>query len=149
MRLELELDRAGRPRAVLLRLATAVGASAEKTISLEKNPKVTITGNPVRAPIIALRDQPYPAHNGETVILITGGSQGANILSDVIPAATNLLPPEIRAKIRLMHQARAETLDAVEKTYAQNGTKADVAPFFPDMAKRLAATHKNFAIRPA
>ena len=61
--------------------------------------KAHLVGNPVRDEVLALRDQPFPplTEDGIFRVLVTGGSQGASILSEVVPeglgAAARAFPP--------------------------------------------------------
>ena len=103
--------------------------------------RVTFTGNPVRPEIAKVRDLPYPAPTGTINLLVTGGSQGARILSTVIPEALARLPAPMKARIALMQQARPEDVERVRAAHAQNGINADVASFFHDMPERLTRTH--------
>ena len=96
-------------------------------------------GNPVRAAIRARENAPYIAPGDHPMtVLVTGGSQGARILSDVVPEALSRLPPEMRGHIRVAHQARAEDVDRVAEFYAGAGIRARVVPFFDDMPDRMA-----------
>ncbi len=100
------------------------------------------TGNPVRAAISAARSTPYAAPNAGTIeLLVIGGSQGAHILSAVVPAALALLPAPLRARIKLAQQARPEDLESVRASHAANGIKAETAAFFADVPARLARAH--------
>ncbi|HXM84867.1 MAG TPA: undecaprenyldiphospho-muramoylpentapeptide beta-N-acetylglucosaminyltransferase [Stellaceae bacterium] len=100
------------------------------------------TGNPVRASISAARAVPYAApETGPIELLVIGGSQGAHILSAVVPAALALLPASLRARIKLAQQARPEDIAAVRAAHAANGIKAETATFFSDMPARLARAH--------
>lgn len=103
--------------------------------------RITLTGNPVRPDVVALRGTPYPATDGALRLLITGGSQGARILSGVIPPALALLPAALRQRLAIMQQARPEDLEAVRETHRRNAITAEVAPFFEDLAGRLAGAH--------
>ena len=71
-------------------------------------------------------------------ILVIGGSQGARILSDVVPEAIAALPENIRQFLRVSHQAREEDLERVKAAYAAAGISAEVAPFFQDVPRRMA-----------
>ncbi len=71
-------------------------------------------------------------------VLVVGGSQGARILSDVVPAGIALLPEALRRNIRVFQQARAEDVDRVNAFYAARGINADIRTFFDDMPTRLA-----------
>jgi UDP-N-acetylglucosamine--N-acetylmuramyl-(pentapeptide) pyrophosphoryl-undecaprenol N-acetylglucosamine transferase len=74
-------------------------------------------------------------------VLITGGSQGARLLSDTTPKAIALLPEALRKRLVVEQQTRAESLDSAKAVYAQAGVAAEVAPFFKDMARRLGEAH--------
>ena len=105
--------------------------------------KVTLVGNPVRAEVLALRDQPYaaPDDGGLLRLLVTGGSQGARVLSKVVPAALALLPEPLRARLSVTQQCRLEDIETVRAAYAAHGIAAELATYFKDMAGRLADTH--------
>ncbi|MDZ4762439.1 MAG: UDP-N-acetylglucosamine--N-acetylmuramyl-(pentapeptide) pyrophosphoryl-undecaprenol N-acetylglucosamine transferase [Alphaproteobacteria bacterium] len=102
-----------------------------------------VVGNPVRSAIRAVRDLPYPdlPDGGRTGILVTGGSQGARLFGEVIPAAIVSLSPQLRARLSIVHQAREEQVEAVRAIYAAAGVEAIVQSFFSDMQLRLAAAH--------
>lgn len=105
--------------------------------------KVQLTGNPVRAAVMALSGVEYPAlaEGGMLRVLVIGGSQGASVFSEVVPAALGLLPPELRARIRLDQQCREAELTTTRAKYAALNMQVDLAPFFADVAARLAAAH--------
>ena len=90
----------------------------------------THVGNPVRAAVLARAGAPYtPPGDWPMKIVIIGGSQGARILSEVVPAAIGGLPDAILARLSVVQQAREEDADAVREAYAQIGLAADVRPF--------------------
>ncbi|UWQ20754.1 glycosyltransferase [Jannaschia sp. W003] len=96
-------------------------------------------GNPVRSAIRARENAPYIAPGDlPMTVLVTGGSQGARILSDVVPEAMRLLPDETRRNLRVAHQARPEDVARVETAYAEIGMRAEVVEFFDDMPRRMA-----------
>ncbi len=102
-----------------------------------------VTGNPVRAPFAAAAGAAYapPSGDGAIRLLVTGGSQGARILGEAVPAALALLPEPLRARLRVEAQIRAEQADAARATLAAAGVAAEVAPFLSDMAERIARAH--------
>lgn len=102
-----------------------------------------LTGNPVRGAIRALAKVEYPELTGDNMLrlLVIGGSQGASVFSRVVPEAMKLLPPNLRARIRLDQQCRAGEIEAARKAYAELGMQVDLAPFFVDVAARLASSH--------
>ncbi|MBO9477418.1 UDP-N-acetylglucosamine--N-acetylmuramyl-(pentapeptide) pyrophosphoryl-undecaprenol N-acetylglucosamine transferase [Shimia sp. R11_0] len=98
----------------------------------------TPVGNPVRKSVMDRAGAGYIAPGDYPMsVLVIGGSQGARILSDVVPAAIAGLPAEILKNLRVSHQARDEDFDRVTSFYAQNGIAADVQPFFNDVPARM------------
>ncbi len=95
-------------------------------------------GNPVRAAVLERGGAGYiPPGDYPMSILVIGGSQGARILSDVVPPAIADLPSEILRNIRVSHQARAEDVERVSSYYADAGITAEVQPFFRDVPARM------------
>ena len=96
-------------------------------------------GNPVRAAIVERAGAPYmPPGDWPMNLLVFGGSQGARILSDVVPAAVALLPDDIRQHLRISQQAREEDVARVSTAYDEMGLRAEVETFLHDMPTRLA-----------
>ena len=96
------------------------------------------TGNPVRAAVLERAAAPYmPPGDWPLSLLVIGGSQGARILSDVVPAAIALLPERLRAQLRIAQQARAEDTQRVIAAYGAAGVRAEVETFFRDIPRRL------------
>jgi UDP-N-acetylglucosamine--N-acetylmuramyl-(pentapeptide) pyrophosphoryl-undecaprenol N-acetylglucosamine transferase len=96
------------------------------------------TGNPVRAAVLERAGAGYIAPGDYPMeLLVIGGSQGARVLSQVVPAAVAALPEAILRHLRVAHQARPEDLDAVVAAYAAAGVRAEVEPFFTDIPRRL------------
>ena len=104
--------------------------------------KLRYTGNPVRPAVIEAAATPYPDFaDGRLRLLITGGSQGARIMSDVAPAAIALLSGDERARLRLTQQARGEDLARVAAACARLSFPVEVQEFFADLPARIAASH--------
>jgi UDP-N-acetylglucosamine--N-acetylmuramyl-(pentapeptide) pyrophosphoryl-undecaprenol N-acetylglucosamine transferase len=105
--------------------------------------KVTRVGNPVRENVLALREAPFPAFTSESLvrILVTGGSQGARVLSEVVPDGLAMLPTALRSRLQVIQQCRAEDIEAVRARYATHGIPAELATYFENMAERLAGAH--------
>ena len=96
-------------------------------------------GNPVRAAILDRAGAAYiPPGDYPMSVLVVGGSQGARILSDVVPKAIAALPEALRRNIRVAQQARPEDVERVDAFYAARGISADIRTFFDDMPTRLA-----------
>lgn len=95
-------------------------------------------GNPVRAAVLERAGAGYiPPGDYPMSVLVIGGSQGARILSDVVPPALAALPIGMVANLRVAHQARGEDQERVAKYYAEHGVAAEVEPFFGDIPRRL------------
>jgi UDP-N-acetylglucosamine--N-acetylmuramyl-(pentapeptide) pyrophosphoryl-undecaprenol N-acetylglucosamine transferase len=100
--------------------------------------KAVVTGNPVRSEIIAL-PQPelrYAAHAGPLRLLVVGGSLGAKVLNDAVPAALAQLPVEQRPVVT--HQSGKQHIDALRVAYANAGVQAEIVDFIDDMPRRYA-----------
>ncbi|VDC31319.1 UDP-N-acetylglucosamine--N-acetylmuramyl-(pentapeptide) pyrophosphoryl-undecaprenol N-acetylglucosamine transferase [Pseudogemmobacter humi] len=96
------------------------------------------TGNPVRAAVLERAAAPYiPPGDYPMSLVVIGGSQGARILSDVVPAAVAALPEALRGNLRVAHQARAEDAERAASAYAAAGISAEIEPFFADIPRRL------------
>ena len=95
-------------------------------------------GNPVRAAVLERANAPYICPGDYPMsILVIGGSQGARILSDVVPPAIAALPMDMLRNIRVSHQARDEDAIRVAEFYADHDIDADVQPFFRDVPRRM------------
>ena len=133
----------GRANRALARFADRLALGAVDTMRLPPRATVVLTGNPVRPEIQAAARRGYapPLPDGPIHLLVTGGSLGARVFSDAVPAAIGLLPPALRARLQIVQQCRAEDLDRVRLAYAAQDVSAELAAFFPDMAARLVAAH--------
>jgi len=104
--------------------------------------KTHLTGNPVRPMVIEASRVAFPDWSGGQLrILVTGGSQGAKIFSDVVPAATAFMPEAARQKLVVVHQARAADEARVRDAYRRVGVDAEVKTFFSDLPARIAQAH--------
>lgn len=135
----------GRANRLLAPRVQRIATSFLTTLMVEKRDegKLFFTGNPVRGGVRAVHDVPYPAlePGGALRVLVTGGSQGASIFSQILPAALASMPAGLRARIRLDQQCREADLEVTREAYAQLGVNADLSPFFTDIPARLAASH--------
>ena len=96
------------------------------------------TGNPVRQTVLDRAGAGYISPGDYPMSLVViGGSQGARVLSDLVPEAIAALEPDLRDRLRIAHQARDEDRAAVVAAYAAAGISAEVAPFFTDIPRRL------------
>lgn len=135
----------GRVNRLLASRVDAIATSYAKVDRLKPQhaAKVHLTGNPVRAEVLALREQDFPAFTEESLlrILVTGGSQGARVLSEVVPDGLAMLPPALRQRLQVTQQCRPEDLEAVRARYANHDIPAELGTYFEDMHERLADAH--------
>ncbi|CAM4006735.1 UDP-N-acetylglucosamine--N-acetylmuramyl-(pentapeptide) pyrophosphoryl-undecaprenol N-acetylglucosamine transferase [Novosphingobium lubricantis] len=105
--------------------------------------KVHRVGNPVRPEVLALRGEAFPDFTDDSLlrVLVTGGSQGASVLSDVVPDGLAMLPPALRHRLQVTQQCRPEDLEVVRARYATHEIPAELGTYFEDMQSRLAAAH--------
>lgn len=135
----------GRANRQLSARVTAIATSFPGV--LDGNPalaaKATFTGNPVRPMVIAAAATPYdaPLAGGPFRLCVFGGSQGARVMSEIVPPALEQVDAALRARLHVVQQARSEDQGAVEAAYARLGVATEVAPFFVDLPDRLAGAH--------
>lgn len=100
-------------------------------------PNAVVTGNPVRAEIEALPapERRFAGRRGPLRVLVVGGSLGARVLNDTLPAALALLPPGQRPQV--VHQTGNAHFADVKSAYDRAGVDAEVLPFIDDMAAQL------------
>ena len=105
--------------------------------------KVHLVGNPVRDEVLALREQPFPPLTEEGIfrVLVIGGSQGATVLSTVVPDGLALLPEHFKRRLQVTQQCRPEDIEEVRRKYGSLGIPADLATYLPDLPERLAWSH--------
>jgi UDP-N-acetylglucosamine--N-acetylmuramyl-(pentapeptide) pyrophosphoryl-undecaprenol N-acetylglucosamine transferase len=97
----------------------------------------------VRPAVVAAAATPYPPLDatGPLHLLVFGGSQGARVMSEIVPPAIERLEPRLQMRLKIVQQAREEDLARVRDTYARLQVAAEVAPFFSDLPARMAASH--------
>ena len=135
----------GRVNRLLASRVDAIAVAFADTAKLEPGDfaKVKVVGNPVRAAVRAVRGKPYPTPevDGAFNILVLGGSQGASVLSEIIPQALCDLPDDLKQRLHITQQCRVEDLERVQGVYQGGGLQTDLATFFDDVPARLAETH--------
>ncbi|MBE0453955.1 UDP-N-acetylglucosamine--N-acetylmuramyl-(pentapeptide) pyrophosphoryl-undecaprenol N-acetylglucosamine transferase [Roseovarius autotrophicus] len=128
----------GRVNRFFARRVDLVACGTWPTTLPEGTTRAEHVGNPVRAAVRERAGAPYiPPGDYPMSVLVIGGSQGARVLSDVVPGAIAALPDELLRRIRVSHQARDEDGARVARAYAGAGIDADVQPFFRDVARRI------------
>lgn len=105
--------------------------------------KSVFTGNPVRKPVLYAAQTPYSPPNAKDPlrVLVFGGSQGARVMSDVVPGAIQHLPEALRARLAIVQQSRDDDIARVGRLYSALGINHELKPFFDDLPQRIAASH--------
>ncbi len=105
--------------------------------------RAVVTGNPVRDDIADLYTKPYPVldTDGPLKIFIVGGSLGAHVLSNIVPATLARLPAAYKARLDIVQQCREEDIPLVRGVYEKAGIKARLEGFFGDVPAILASSH--------
>lgn len=135
----------GRVNRIMIRKADVLALSFADTALIQAGPalRVVTTGNPVRAEVAAARARLYapPAPDGPFRLLVFGGSQGARLFAELVPAAVRRLPEALRRRLEVVQQARPEDGEGVVRAYRELEVAAEVRGFFDDLPRRIAAAH--------
>ncbi|HEU4498707.1 MAG TPA: undecaprenyldiphospho-muramoylpentapeptide beta-N-acetylglucosaminyltransferase, partial [Sphingomicrobium sp.] len=135
----------GRVNRLLAGSADAIGTAYAEVERLKPahSRKVELIGNPVRESVARLGTLPFPEFD-ETAplkILVTGGSQGATILGQVVPDALGMLSPKLRHRLQVVQQCRPDDIEAVRNRYAALNIPANLSTYIADMPSELAEAH--------
>lgn len=135
----------GRVNRLLARRVDAIATAYPSVARLKSKyaDKVHLVGNPVREEVKLLREEEFPALTDESVfrVLVIGGSQGASILSSVVPDGLGMLPLSLRRRLQVTQQCRAEDIERVRRFYADLEIPADLATYFNDVPEKLSWSH--------
>jgi UDP-N-acetylglucosamine--N-acetylmuramyl-(pentapeptide) pyrophosphoryl-undecaprenol N-acetylglucosamine transferase len=135
----------GRVNRLLAGEAEAIGTAFEQIDRLKSKyaGKTVLVGNPVRAEIARLGELPFPAFDqfAPLKILVTGGSQGASILSEIVPAGLGMLATSLRRRLQVVQQCRPDDIENVRARYAELGIPAELMTYIENMAEKLADAH--------
>ncbi|WP_193182846.1 undecaprenyldiphospho-muramoylpentapeptide beta-N-acetylglucosaminyltransferase [Nisaea sediminum] len=131
----------GRANRFLAPHASKIATSFREMTNLSEreSAKCHFTGNPVRDNVLALRGEKIVASDGPVNLLVFGGSQGATVFSNVVPAGIAELPENLRSRLRITQQSRAEDIERVKAEYQRLGVAADIRAFFDDLPDRMAS----------
>jgi len=135
----------GRVNRLLAGDAEAIGTAFTEVERLKPKykDKTVLVGNPVRESVAKLGELPFPPFDefAPLKILVTGGSQGATVLSDVVPEGLGLLHPSLRRRLQIVQQCRPDDIDQVRVRYADLGIPAELMTYIEDMPDKLADAH--------
>jgi UDP-N-acetylglucosamine--N-acetylmuramyl-(pentapeptide) pyrophosphoryl-undecaprenol N-acetylglucosamine transferase len=135
----------GRVNRLLAGEAAAIGTAYDEVDRLKPKYrlKAVLIGNPVREEIARLGELPFPAFDeyAPLKILVTGGSQGASVLSAVVPEGLGMLEPSLRRRLQVVQQCRPDDIERVRHHYAELGIPAELMTYIEDMPSKLADAH--------
>jgi UDP-N-acetylglucosamine--N-acetylmuramyl-(pentapeptide) pyrophosphoryl-undecaprenol N-acetylglucosamine transferase len=135
----------GRVNRLLAGEAEAIGTAYEQIDRLKPRyrAKAVLVGNPVREEIARLGELPFPPFDelAPLKILVTGGSQGASVLGQVVPEGLGMLEPSLRRRLQVVQQCRPDDVERVRNQYADLGIPAELTTYIEDMAAKLADAH--------
>lgn len=137
----------GRANAILKPFAKGLtsGFPHVLTSSGEEVQGFSFVGNPLRRNLDLLSTRPYTPPHDKVRLFVTGGSQGADFFTKLVPAAIHFLPGEIREKIEVTQQVREKDVEKVKKAYEEMGVPCEIRPFFEDMETPLRKAHLMIA----
>ena len=123
--------------------AIAVAYDHIERLKSKYEDKLVLVGNPVREEIARLGELPFPPFDefAPLKILVTGGSQGATILSQVVPQGLGMLEPSLRRRLQVVQQCRPDDIERVRQQYAELGIPAELMTYIEDMFEKLADCH--------
>ena len=125
--------------------AAAIGTAYEEVDRLKDKyrDKIVLVGNPVREEVARLGELPFPPFDeiAPLKILVTGGSQGASVLGDIVPEGLGMLQPSLRHRLQVVQQCRPDDIERVRKHYADLGIPAELTTYIEDMPDKLADAH--------
>jgi len=135
----------GRANRFLSRHVDAIATSLPGVLDRDRAlaAKATTVGTPMRPAILSAASVAYvpPEATGPFRLLVVGGSQGARVMSDVVPGAIERLEPVLWSRLVLTQQVREEDMARVRSVYDRLKINAELAPFFTDLPARLASNH--------
>ena len=126
----------GRTNKVLSFFAKKILCSFKNTLGTEEKEKAIYVGNPVRHHILNYSDMTRSNHN-KFQILVTGGSQGARIFTEIMPLCFGLLPKDMKSKIHIIHQSRPEDCDETRSLYETYNVSCEILPFIENMGQAI------------
>jgi UDP-N-acetylglucosamine--N-acetylmuramyl-(pentapeptide) pyrophosphoryl-undecaprenol N-acetylglucosamine transferase len=131
----------GRANRLLSRGADTLALSFGDTKSVPPSAQRATVGNPVRPAVAVLAGQGFVQPAGPMRLLVLGGSLGARIFSDIVPAAVAELPAQLRQRLSIVQQCRTEDLPRVRAAYEALGIPAELSTFFGDVAGLYSTAH--------
>ena len=135
----------GRVNRLLAGSAAAIATAYERVERLKPAhaKKTVLVGNPVRESVVKLGEMPFPPFDDTAPlkILVTGGSQGASILGQVVPQGLGGLQASLRHRLQVVQQCRADDIERVREAYRKLEIPAELSTYLEDMPAKLGESH--------
>jgi UDP-N-acetylglucosamine--N-acetylmuramyl-(pentapeptide) pyrophosphoryl-undecaprenol N-acetylglucosamine transferase len=133
----------GRANRLIAKFANAIATGYPRTAGASLEHKATHTGNPIRPAVANASREAFPviSDTSKLKLVIFGGSQGARIMSEVVPGAIGKLDEKFRSRLEVVQQSREEDLAEAQGIYRRLNIKAELAAFFSDLPAKIAASH--------
>ncbi len=130
----------GRANRFLAKKAKIIATGFKKVKKIPPDSIQKWVGTPVRGTFLLKPERNYQATQNFH-LLIMGGSQGAKVFSDLIPKAIKKLPEAVQERIIVTQQVRPEYMRIAEASWRGSVARYELAPFFSDIDKKMAAAH--------
>jgi len=133
----------GRVNRVFAKRAHVVASGFDVLERLPKGANWEPIGNPMRESIAMASVRKYtpPKDDGPINLLVVGGSLGATLVSETVPAACARLPEDLRARLNVVQQTRESSMSLASDIYQEAGITSMCAPFFSDIESHLSKAH--------
>ena len=127
----------GRVNRIFQRFSNKVFCHFSSTLFLD--PKKSLnSGNPIRNKVLEKSNSQYLEPGPWPItLLVLGGSQGAGLLSEVIPRSIATLSKKTQERLTIFHQARKDDIERVVSAYGNMEIRAHVQPFFEDVERLI------------
>lgn len=133
----------GRANKLIAKFSSAIATGYARTADSSLEYKATRTGNPVRPAVALAAREEYPpiSETSPLKLVVFGGSQGARVMSEIVPGALGKLDDKFRSRLEVVQQSREEDLSEAQAIYRRLNIKTELAPFFADLPAKIAKSH--------
>lgn len=136
----------GRANRILAKRVKRI-ATGVKDITTPYPDKQIFVGNPVRKEILKLYNHPHvsPGESDNVNILIIGGSQGADIFSQVIPHVLTSFDEAEQKRLKVCQQVSRSWMKKTGLLYKESFIEVNLQEFFKEMPALLQWSHLAIA----
>ena len=119
---------------LLAKIADTVAVAFPESIKYFPHHKVVRTGNMIREEF-SNAEAPAPMAQEKFVVMVLGGSQGAQAINRAMADALESLAP-VKERLHIIHQTGEQDEAAMQQAYANQGFSAEVRTFIFNMAEQ-------------